>query len=97
MVTHPSADVAVPADDTIRNPRVIPDHCVAHHDTTLQSHTCTDLYAGANNNVGSENSSRVNLGRLARQLATHIGMLVTHRINKNIAPVNPFVLRRVGE
>ena len=62
--TYPSADIAVPPNDTVSDPSVIPDDSVRHDDAALQADTGANLGAGTNDDVGAEHGRRVNLGRL---------------------------------
>ena len=66
--TYPSADIAVPPNDTVGDPRVIPDDSVGHDDAALQTDTGANLNTGANDDIGAEHGSGVDLGRLYHQL-----------------------------
>lgn len=57
--THPSTDIAVPANNTVRDPRMIPDHRIAHDDTSLETDTRANLHTGTNDDVGAEDGGRV--------------------------------------
>lgn len=63
---HPAADGAVPSDDGARDPGVVADVGVRQDDAALETDALADLSARANNNVGTDNSGRVDLGGLIR-------------------------------
>ena len=68
--THPSADIAVPSDDRVGNPRVVSDGRIGQDDGSLQTDTRADLGTGANDDVGADNSGGVDLGGLS-SVASH--------------------------
>jgi hypothetical protein len=60
----PSTDGRIPTDNGAHDPGVITDGSVGHDDTSLEPDTRSDLGTGSDNNVGSDQSGGVDLGRL---------------------------------
>lgn len=60
----PSTDGRIPPDNRGHDPGVIPDGGVGHDDTSLKPDTRSDLGSGSDDDIGSDQRGRVDLGGL---------------------------------
>ena len=60
----PSTDGRVPTDDGAHDPGVVTNGSVGHDDTSLEPDTRSDFGTGSDNDVGSDQSGGIDLGRL---------------------------------
>jgi hypothetical protein len=64
LYSGPSTDARVPSDDRAHDPGVVSDGSVSHDDTSLKPDTRSDLGSRSDDDVGSDQSGGVDLGRL---------------------------------
>lgn len=98
-VTYPSPDITIPSNYTISDPGMISNDSIAHDDTSLQSHTCTDLYTGTNDDIWAKNGGGVDFCGLGCSSAKSLREMrfKAYWVDQDVTSVHPLVLCGIGK